>query len=122
MKTDSYTKIVLTIIAVCLLINTLEKLELFPKAYAGETTPKPVKALTESTKYGLIPINKDGSINVTMKTVSPMDVNITGIRTSDDLKVNVSGINTSSSLNVNVNLEKIGGSSAYGGLPIKVIK
>jgi TATA-box binding protein (TBP) (component of TFIID and TFIIIB) len=51
-----------------------------------------------------------------------MDVNITGIRTSDDLEVNVSGINTSSSLNVNVNLDKIAGSSAYGGLPVKVIK
>ena len=122
MKTDSYTKIVLTIIAVCLLINILEKLELFPKAYAGATTAKAVTPLPDPSRYGLIPLNEDGSINVTMKTVSPMDVNITGIRTSDDLKVNVSGINTSNSLNVNVNLEKIGGSSAYGGLPVRVMK
>jgi hypothetical protein len=122
MKTDRYTKIILTVIAFCLVLNTIEKLDIFPKAYAGEVTPKPVKVLTESTKYGLIPINKDGSINVTMKTVSPMDVNITGIRTSDDLDVNISDINTSSNLNVNVNLDKIGGSSAYGGLPVRVIK
>ncbi|MDV6170399.1 hypothetical protein R1T16_18330 [Flavobacterium sp. DG1-102-2] len=122
MKIDRYTKIVLTIIAVCLLENTIEKLDIFPKAYAGEASATANRPSLELARYGLIPVNKDGSINVTMKTVSPMDVNITGIRTSDDLKVNVSGINTSSSLNVNVNLDKISGSSVYGGLPIKVIK
>jgi hypothetical protein len=119
MNTDRYTKIVLTVIAFCLVVNTLDKLDIMPKAYANAPTPSMMPPIPE-TKYGLVPLNADGSINV--KTVSPMDVNITGIRTSDDLKVNVSGINTSSSLNVNVNLDKIAGSSAYGGLPVKVIK
>ena len=119
MNTDRYTKIVLTVIAFCLVVNTLDKLDIMPKAYANAPTPANLP-LPAETKYGLVPLNADGSINV--KTVSPMDVNITGIRTNDDLKVNVSGINTSSSLNVNVNLDKIAGSSAYGGLPVKVIK
>lgn len=119
MKTDRYTKIVLTIIAFCLVVNTFEKLDILPKAYANASTSPPALPTAEP-KYGLVPLNADGSIIV--KTVSPMDVNITGIRTSDDLEVNVSGINTSNSLNVNVNLDKIAGSSAYGGLPVKVIK
>lgn len=119
MKTDRYTKIVLTIIAFCLVVNTFEKLDILPKAYANTPSSTPALPLSEP-RYGLVPLNADGSINV--KTVSPMDVNITGIRTSDDLEVNVSGINTSNSLNVNVNLDKIAGSSAYGGLPVKVIK
>ncbi|MFD2600970.1 hypothetical protein [Flavobacterium suzhouense] len=119
MKTDRYTKIILTIIAFCLVVNTFEKLDIIPKAYANAPTTTPITTVSEP-KYGLVPLNEDGSI--TVKTTSPMDVNITGVRTSDDLKVNVSGINTSNSLNVNVNLEKIAGSSAYGGLPVKVIK
>ncbi|RDI11077.1 hypothetical protein [Flavobacterium sp. AG291] len=119
MKTDRYTKTILTIIAFCLVVNTLDKLDIIPKAYANAPTTPPALPTTEP-KYGLVPLNEDGSI--TVKTTSPMDVNITGIRTSDDLDVKVSGINTSSSLNVNVNLEKIAGSSAYGGLPVKVIK
>lgn len=119
MKTDRYTKIILTIIAFCLLVNTFEKLDIMPKAYANTPTTTPILPINEP-KYGLVPLNEDGSI--TVKTVSPMDVNITGIRTSDDLDVTVSNINTSSSLNVNVNLDKIAGSSAYGGLPVKVIK
>lgn len=119
MKTDRYTKIILTIIAFCLVVNTLDKLDIMPKAYANTPTNTPPLPPAEP-KYGLVPLNKDGSI--TVKTTSPMDVNITGIRTSDDLDVSVSNINTSNSLNVNVNLEKIAGSSAYGGLPVKVIK
>lgn len=119
MKTDRYTKVILTIIAFCLMVNTFEKLDIIPKAYANAPSTPPLSVPGEP-KYSLVPLNEDGSI--TVKTVSPMDVNITGIRTSDDLDVTVSNINTSSSLNVNVNLDKIAGSSAYGGLPVKVIK
>jgi hypothetical protein len=102
MKTDRYTKVVLTVIAACMVVNVLDKIDITPKAYAAG----PGNKLTvPSTNYGLVPINKDGSINV--KTVSPMDVNVVGIGTSDDL-------------NVNVNLEKIGGYSTYGEIPVKV--
>lgn len=34
MKTDSYTKIILTIIAVCLTVNVLKDLEIIPSAHA----------------------------------------------------------------------------------------
>lgn len=80
-----------------------------PKAYANEAETKlPVApAAPETPKYGLIPLNEDGSINITMKTTAPMDVNIVGIRTYDDL-------------DVNVNLAKIGGYSTYGEIPVKV--
>jgi hypothetical protein len=122
MKTDRYTKVILTVIALCLVINVLEKVNIIPQAYADTPLTTNTPLTVETPKYGLIPLNEDGSINVTMKTVAPMDVNITGIRTSDDLDVKISGINTSNNLNVNVNLDKIAGSSAYGGLPVRVVK
>ena len=102
MNTDRYTKIVLTVIAACMVINVLEKVDIVPRAYANEAT-----AVNEAPTYGLVPLNSDGSINVSLKGIAPMDVNIVGIRTYDDL-------------NVNVNLEKIGGYSTYGEIPVKV--
>ncbi len=36
MKTDRYTKIILTVIAACMVINVLEKLDITPKAYAND--------------------------------------------------------------------------------------
>mgnify|MGYP003575286415 CR=1 FL=1 len=108
MKTDRYTKVILTIIAICMVVNIVEKFDFTSKAYANEAENKIIPApLPEPQKYGLVPMNADGSINVTMKTVAPMDVNIVGIKTYDDL-------------DVNVNLEKIGGYSTYGEIPVKV--
>ncbi len=106
MKTDRYTKIVLTIIAACLVINVLEKIDIIPKAYANssENSIDPL-----NSNYAVVPLNADGSINVTLKTTAPMDVNLVKISTNDDL-------------DVNVNVEKIGGSRLYGELPIKVKK
>jgi hypothetical protein len=103
MKTDRYTKVVLTIIAACLIINIAEKIDIMPKAYAGD---KNVPA-TVGSNYAVVPLNKDGSISVSLTNPAPMDVNIVGIRTSDDL-------------DVNVNLQKIGGYSTYGEIPVKV--
>lgn len=105
MKTDRYTKIVLTVIAACMVINVFEKTNIIPKAYAGNATL--AIAPTPAPGYGLVPLNPDGSINATFKAVTPMDVNIVGIRTSDGL-------------DVNVNLEKIGGYNTYGEIPVKV--
>ena len=106
MKTDRYTKIILTVIAACMVINMLEKIDIIPQAYANEPAIKPA-LMDEARAYGLVPLNKDGSINVSLKNTAPMDVNIAGIRTYDDL-------------DVNVNLEKIGGYSTYGEIPVKV--
>lgn len=105
MKTDRYTKIILTIIAACMVINVIEKIDIMPRAYASEPATKPSSAPTPN--YSLVPLNPDGSINV--KMVAPTDMNLIGIKTYDEL-------------NVNVNLAKIGGYSTYGEIPVKVKK
>lgn len=103
MKNDSYTKFILTVIAVCLAINTLEKIDLIPTAHAATTETEN----NSNPNYAVVPVNEDGSINVTLKNSEVIDVNIKGINTYDEL-------------DVNVNLEKIGGYSTYGEIPIKV--
>jgi len=107
MKTDRYTKIILTVIAFCMVINLLEKIDIIPSAYANETAPSVPATTNAAPAYGLVPLNKDGSINVSLKNATPMDVNIVGIKTYDDL-------------DVNVNLKSIGGSSTYGEIPVKI--
>jgi hypothetical protein len=57
MKTDFYTKAVLTVIAFCLIVLILQ---------GGAT-----KAVaSESSNYALVPINPDGSVNVNVKTIT----------------------------------------------------
>ncbi|MEQ8531961.1 MAG: hypothetical protein RIB86_08915 [Imperialibacter sp.] len=84
-KVDNYTKFMLTVIAICLTVLTLEQVDLFPKAYAGESTSP---AMISGTKYGLVPLNEDGSITVKISASDELDVNIVGIDTSDELDVN----------------------------------
>jgi len=66
MKTDLYTKIVLTIIAVALTVNLLK----------GSATP----AQADGRHYVSVPLNADGSLNVTIKN------------TQDVMKVSISDI------------------------------
>lgn len=99
MKTDLYSKTVLTVIAICLTILTFEKLELFPKAYANS----PNNILDKG--YGLVPLNKDGSIIVKLVNSSEIEVDITSISTSDELDVNI---------------DEIGGGYVSHGGPISV--
>jgi len=75
MKTDLYTKIVLSIIAICLAINILKDFDFIPKASAKDLS-KDAENLSLNKNYGLIPVNKDGSIDVNIKSSSTMDVNI----------------------------------------------
>ncbi|AXG73063.1 hypothetical protein DVK85_01975 [Flavobacterium arcticum] len=103
MKTDRYTKIILTVIAACLIVNILEKIDIIPKAYANGSE----KATPLNSNYAVVPVNEDGSINVTVNTTTPMDVNLVRISTNDDL-------------DVNVNIEKIGGRYVYGEIPVTV--
>ncbi|MEL6534132.1 MAG: hypothetical protein AAFQ98_01910 [Bacteroidota bacterium] len=86
MKTDRWTKILLTVIALNLTFLSLSKLEIIPKAYADE--PKPA-AVYPNSPYGLVPVNADGSINVRLNALDEIDVNITGISTFDELDVNI---------------------------------
>ncbi|MES2063961.1 MAG: hypothetical protein V4456_18710 [Bacteroidota bacterium] len=66
MKTDLYTKIILTVIAVALTINL----------FKGSITP----AMAESKKYVTLPTNPDGSINVNINKMNEtMDVNIKSV-------------------------------------------
>ncbi|MBK7095062.1 MAG: hypothetical protein IPH57_08455 [Saprospiraceae bacterium] len=72
MKTDFYTKVVLTIIAICLTIIVLKQVDIIPNAYAtGQTSD-----LKKNLNYGLVPLNDDGSIDVNIKSSSELDVNI----------------------------------------------
>jgi hypothetical protein len=102
MKTDFYTKAVLTVIAFCLTVIVLKQVDIIPSTIAG--TPK--TNLNSNMNYGLVPLNADGSINVNIKsTSSTMDVNIVDISTSDELDVNI---------------DEVGGYSTYGKVPVQV--
>ena len=114
MKTDRLTKFLLSIIAGCLCLLTMDQLDLFPKAHAGQ----PMNLL--NTQYGLVPLNEDGSITVKLSTLDEIDVNITDISTTDELRIDLSEISTSDELEVNI--EEIGGQfiSAGGAIPVKI--
>ncbi|HAA11277.1 MAG TPA: hypothetical protein DCE41_06065 [Cytophagales bacterium] len=115
MKTDRFTKILLTIIALNLTYLTVSQMDIFPKAYAVEPA---TKALTTPGNYALVPVNEDGSINVRLSAMDELDVNITGVSTFDELDVNLVGVDTWDELSVN--LDEIGGSSVSSGGPIRV--
>ncbi len=102
MKTDFYTKAVLTVIALCLTIIVLKQVDIIPNAYAA--TPK--TKLNTNMNYGLVPLNADGSIDVNIKSnSSTMDVNIVDISTSDELDVNI---------------DEVGGYATYGKVPVEI--
>ena len=73
MKTDFYTKAVLTVIAVCLTIIVIKQVDIIPIAYAGA----PKTNSNTNMNYGLVPLNEDGSI----------DVNV--VSSSETVKVNI---------------------------------
>lgn len=93
MKADFYTKSVLTIIAVCLLVLVFRDLELIPKANASNSY----------RGYGLVPLNEDGSITVKLSNMETIDVNISRISTMDELDVNI---------------DEVGGRSVMGSIPV----
>jgi hypothetical protein len=64
MKTDTYTKVILTIIAIVLTLNLLK----------SSVTP----AKADSKTYSTVPVNPDGTINVRIKQAPKdvLDVNI----------------------------------------------
>lgn len=98
MKTDIYTKSVLTVIAIALIALVFQNTTVIPDAKADKT---------DFNKFATIPINPDGSINVKL-IADQMDVNIKSIGGSS-----VSG-------SLPMNLKEIGGSSFYGTIPVNV--
>ncbi len=75
MKTDTYTKIILTVIAVNLTIITLKPLISPSVANAAVNDKQSIN----TPSYGLVPLNKDGSINVKINPGDPIDVTLVGI-------------------------------------------
>jgi hypothetical protein len=97
MKTDLYTKAVLTVIAVALIALVFKNGSMVNEANATKNN---------FNKFASVPVNEDGSVNV--RIMSDMDVNIRSIGGSS-----VYGA-------IPINLKEIGGSSFYGALPVNL--
>ncbi|MDY8136540.1 hypothetical protein [Aquimarina sp. 2201CG5-10] len=110
MKTDTFSKTILTIIAACLVIIVLRDINMIPKAHASTSST--------SIGYGLVPVNEDGSITVRLSNYDVIDVNIKDIDTYDKLKVDLNSISTNEELDINI--DEVGGSYLSSGGPIKV--
>ncbi|MRT16059.1 hypothetical protein F3C99_03710 [Vitellibacter sp. q18] len=106
MKTDNYTKTILTIIAICLTINVIKDFELVPSAHASEIVEN--KPISEVMDVRLVDINTYDELNVNLKSVD----------TYDEVKVNLKKIETSDELDVNI--DEIGGGWVSNGGPIPV--
>ncbi len=107
MKTDLYTKVILTIIAVCLSINVLQSWELIPTATADGM----------ETNTIVVPLNPDGSIDVNVKTIMEnMDVNIEEINGNSFYG---SAIPVTANGELDVNIEEVGGYSVSNKLPVE---
>lgn len=117
MKTDKYTKIVLTVIAICLTINVVKEFNFLPSAYANETE----NDIPIPNGFKLVPINSsvmDVRI-VDVNTYKELNVNLKSVSTYDPIKVNLKKIETSDILDVN--LKELGGRwVSYGALPVKI--
>jgi len=117
MRNDKYTKAVLTVIAICLLVLTAKQLNLISEAYAYAEGSEDLSSLRE-IEYGIVPMNEDGSINVKLIHSNELDVNIVGVNTTDELEVEV--VEFDSNDVVDVNIKEIGNSSVSTGGPIPV--
>lgn len=117
MKTDFYTKTVLTVIALCLTILVSKEFIIFPSVYASEKKAEPLI----DSGYRLVPVNEFETIDVRIvdiNTYDELNVNIKSIDSYDELKVNINSIDTSDELDVNI--DEIGGGFISHGGPIKV--
>jgi hypothetical protein len=112
MKTDLYTKTVLTIIAGALIVIAFQQADVLPKANA-----------TKANSFATVPVNPDGSINVKFTETMKVDVaEVGGNYVSGALPINVkevSGSSINSSYGIPVNIEAVDGSSVYGAVPTK---
>ena len=113
MKIDKLTKVLLAVVAINLTYQSIKDMRFGTPSYAVESTYE-----IPDIQYGLVPLNKDGSITVKFSDYDRMDVNIVDISTSDLLNVDLRNIYTSDELNVNI--DKVGGYSVYGKLPVQI--
>lgn len=116
MKTDTYTKAILTVIAVCLTINVIQNLDIIPLAHASNND-----MIDAEVEYHLVPVSPNQVMDVRVVDINTSDelnVNLKSIDTYDKLKVNLIDIDTTDELDVNI--DEVGGSWVSNGGPIKV--
>ncbi|WP_313113169.1 hypothetical protein [Aequorivita sediminis] len=106
MKTDTYTKTILTIIALCLTFNVVKDLNLIPSAYANSS--KEIELTNSIMDVRLVDINTYDKLNVNLKSID----------TYDEMKVNIKKVESSNALDVNI--KEVGGSWITSGNPIPV--
>lgn len=119
MKTDLYTKIILTVIAVCLSLQVAKEFDVISTAYASSDPALPAT----TSKYKLIEVDENNVIDVRLVDVNTYDelnVNLKSVDTYDEVKVNLKSIDTSDELDINI--DEIGGNwiSSGGPLPVKI--
>lgn len=120
MKVDVYTKTVLTVIAICLSIQTLKTIDFFPKAYAA--ADESIEKNIPNTEYRLVPISETNTIDVRIvdiNTYDELNVNLRGVDTREEIRVDISNISTTDELDVNI--DEIGGGWINNGSPIPVV-
>lgn len=112
MKTDIYTKTMLTVIAGALIVLAFQNTQVVTTANASK-----------AAGFAAVPVNADGSINVTMADNMKVDIAaIGGSSVYGALPMNLKEVSGSSisSYGLPVNLEAINGSSLYDHVPVKI--
>ncbi|MCK9398612.1 MAG: hypothetical protein M0Q51_01285 [Bacteroidales bacterium] len=105
MKPDFYTKAVLTVIAICLLIIVFKQMEIIPTSFANF----PSTNLSSNMNFGLVPLNSDGSIDVNIKSMS------------DIIDVNIEEVGGYSCYDkVPISIEAIGDYDCYNKIPVVI--
>jgi hypothetical protein len=115
MKTDNYTRFILTVIALCLTINVLTHFEMIPKAHASD------QGSTHQTQYALVPVSEASTVDVRIvdiNTYDELNVNLKGVDTYEEVRVNIKSIETDDELDVN--LDEVGGGWVPHGGPLNV--
>lgn len=71
------------------------------------------------SRYGIVPLNEDGSIDVRIKSAERLGVSIEDINTYDNLEVTLDDINTTDELEVDI--QEVGNSTvSSSGIPVRV--
>jgi hypothetical protein len=113
MKTDVYTKVMLSLIAGALIVIAFQNVDFIPKANASKST----------AAFVSIPVNSDGSINVKMMDNMKVDISaVGGSSIYGALPINMKELAGSniSSYGLPVNIQSVNGSSIYDGVPVKM--
>lgn len=98
MKSDLYTKIVLSVIALALVIIAFRGINPIPKVLAEP----PIKTSASEIKYALLPVNPDGSVDINIKSIpftETVEVKLTDFP-YEDLRIDLSEISTSDELRI----------------------